>query len=395
MKKSWIATMMLPVVFLAACSSGSESSESTPNEGASELIIGFAAALSGDGAAGDVPALEGLQYAVDQYNANGGIDGHPVKLISKDMKSDSALGGTVAQELIDQGAQILVGPAFPGMAAGVIQAGAKAGVAVISAVATQPEYILVGGESPVFLAAFGDNVQASAAAEYALKQGAKTAFTISSPDISYTENLPKFFTDAFEKGGGSTLGDVTYNLGQTDFSVQVTQIANLPIQPDILYAAMFPPDTSNFVRALRSAGVTARIFGPDGFDMAALLDAGTEALEGTWFTTHGWNTPGTQFAEFVDGMTTANGNAPEAPALAALGDTTAKLIAAAVEQAGSLDPAAIATSMANLVDVATPTGTISYLGTNGIPSKTVTIGAVEGGKFVFKEDIVPVYIAQP
>lgn len=403
-----MATLVLPVALLAACtSSSSASSESTSDAVASaatatasaaasgsELVIGFAAALSGDGAPGDVPALEGLQYAVDQYNATGGIDGHPVKLIVKDMKSDSALGGTVAQELIDQGAQVLVGPAFPGLAAGAIQAAGKAGVPVISAVATQPEYVVVGGY-PAYLAAFGDNVQASAAAEYALKQGAKTVFTVSSPDISYTENTPKFFVDAFEHGGGKTLGDVTYNLGQTDFSVQVTQIANLPEQPDVLYVAMFPPDTSNFVRALRSAGVTARIIGPDGFDTASLLDAGAEALEGTWFTTHGWDTPGTPFADYIAAVTKANGKAPEAPALSALGDTTAQLIAAAVTAAGSTDPAAIGSAMSTLENVPTVTGSVTYKGTDGVPQKSVTIGGVEDGKFVFKEEIVPSYIAQP
>lgn len=409
MRRITITSMLLPVVLLAACGSSTSSSESSAvasaeataasaaasgAPGGEELIVGFAGAFTGDCAVGDVPALDGLKYAVDQYNAQGGVAGHKVTLISKDTKSDSATGGTVALELIDQGADVLVGPCFPGMSAGVIQAGGKAGVPVISAVSTQPEYVVVGG-SPAYLAAFGDNVQASAAAEYALKNGAKTVFTVSSPDLSYTQNTPKFFVDAFKNGGGTSLGDVSFSLGQTDFSAQVTQIANLPEQPDVIYTAMFPPDTSNFVRALRAAGVTTRLIGADGWDTTALLDAGADALEGSWFTTHGSSTPGTAFADFIDGITKANGKSPDGPALAALGYSTMQIIAAAVEKAGATDPAAIAAALPELTDVSTVTGNITYAGTDGVPKKDVTIGVIEGGKFTYPETFTPAYIAQP
>ena len=399
-KKILSVTGLIASALLVAACGGSGSTDSASSAAASgdaakePLIVGFAGGLTGDAAVGDVAALEGMEYCADQATAAGGIDGHPVELIAKDMKSDTALGGTVAQELIDSGADILVGPAFPGMAVGVVQAAATAGIPVMTAVATQPEYTVVGGV-PVYLAAFGDNVQAAAAAEYALSQGAKTSFTVSSPDLTYTSNTPKFFVEVFEAGGGKNLGDVTFSLGQTDFSAQVTQIANLPEQPEVIYTAMFPPDTSSFIRALRAAGVESRIIGADGFDTTALLDAGADAVEGTWFSTHGWNAEGTPFSDYVAGVEAANGAPPEAPALSALGCSTIQIIEAAVKAAGSIEPAAIASALAGLENVETVTGTISYAGTTGVPSKTVTIGAIENGEFVFKEAIVPANIPQP
>lgn len=403
MRKVAVASLLLPVALLAACSSNSSSSSSSaPASSAAgssaasgeEVVIGYAGGFTGDCAVGEVPALDGLSYAAQQLNATGGIAGHPVKVISKDMKGDSATGGTVAQELLDQGADVLVAPCFPGMAAGVIQAGGKAGVPVISAISTQPEFVVVGG-SPAYLAAFGDNVQAAAAAEYALKKGAKTSFTVSSPDLSYTQNAPKFFVDAFQKGGGKNLGDVTFNLGQTDFSAQVTQIANLPEKPDVIYTAMFPPDTSSFVRALRAAGVKSRMIGADAWDTAALLEAGADAVEGSWLTTHGAGQPGTDFQNVVDGVAKEKGSKSDAPAFVALGYSTLQIIAAAIEKAGSIDPAAVSAAMKDLENVKTVTGTITYKGTNGVPKKDVTIGVVEGGKFAYPETFTPAYIPQP
>lgn len=398
----YLAGLIAPVLLVAACGGGSSDSGGSASASASgsgggsgePLVVGFAGGLTGDAAVGDLAALEGMTYCADQVNAAGGVDGHKIELIAKDMKSDTAIGGTVAQELIDSGVDVLVGPAFPGMAVGVVQAAAAAGIPVLSAVATQPEYTVVGG-APVYLAAFGDNVQAAAAAEYALKQGAKTSFTVSSPDLTYTSNTPKFFVQTFEAGGGKNLGDVTFSIGQTDFSAQVTEIANLPEEPEVIFTAMFPPDISSFIRALRAAGVKSRIIGADGFDTVALLDAGADAVDGTWFATHGWNTEGTPFADYVAGVEKANGKAPEAPALSALGCTTVQIIEAAVKAAGSVEPAAIAAALPNLENVDTITGVITYKGTTGVPGKTVTIGAIENGEFVFKEAFVPSNIPQP
>ena len=40
-------------------------------------------------------------------------------------------------------------------------------------------------------------------------------------------------------------------------------------------------------------------------------------------------------------------------------------------------------------------GTITYAGTNGVPSKTVAIVEIEDGAFVFKETITPAFIPEP
>ena len=60
-----------------------------------------------------------------------------------------------------------------------------------------------------------------------------------------------------------------------------------------------------------------------------------------------------------------------------------------------LDPEAIAEALGSLENVDTITGSITYQGTDGVPKKTVTIGAIEGGKFVYKDAFVPEFIAVP
>ena len=363
-------------------------------DGGETVIIGAALGMTGDAAPGDVPASEAMEYAVEEINKAGGIDGKQVELIIKDMKSDPALASTVTQELLDAGAQVVVGPAFPGMGAGVVQTASKDGVTVLSACSTQPEYTVVGG-SKAYLVAFGDNVQAAAAAEYALEQGMKTAYTLTSPDLSYTERLPEFFKDAFENGGGTVVGNDTFTIGQQDFAAQVTKIAALDPAPDMVYTGMFPPDIAVFVRQLRAAGVESALYGADGCDQQPLIDQAGKDADGIVFTTHGYPTPGSRFEEFVTGLEEFQGKPPEAPALATTGGDVIEVIKAAVEKAGSTDPKAIGDALAELEGIEVVNGTITYKGTNGVPAKTVAIVEVEDGQFVFKDQFMPSYIPEP
>jgi len=389
-----VLTCLVIAMIVSVAGGCGESGTATTAGEAEPLILGAALGLTGDAAPGDVPAAEAMEYAVALINEAGGILGHPVELIVKDMKSDPALGGTVTQELLSAGAQVIIGPAFPGIAAGVIQAAADAGVPVLSATSTQPEYTVIGG-SKAYLVAFGDNVQAAAAAEYALAQGYKTVYTLTSPDLSYTERLPEFFAATFENGGGERIGDDTYSIGQQDFAPQVTKIAALNPQPDVIFSGMIPPDVFVFTMQLRAAGVTAPLYGPDGWDNIAFIEFAGEDAEGVVFATHGYPVPGSRFETFIAGLTEFQGSEPEAPALATTGGDAIDVIMAAVTAAGSIEPGAIGAALAELEDVEVVNGTITYKGTNGVPEKTVAIVAIEGGAFVLKDQFLPSFIPQP
>lgn len=372
-----------------------EGSSDTAEASGEPLVVGYAATLTGFSANADTAGLLGVETMVEQLNNEGGIDGHPVELVVKDMKSDPSLGGTVTQELLDEGAAVILGPPFPGQAAGVIQTAAKQDVPVLSVTSTGPEFTEVGG-SPAFLAAFGDNAQAAAMAEYALEQGHKKSFIMTSPDLNYTSKNAEWFAEAFEEGGGKNLGSETFKVEQGDFSAQVTKIANLDPQPDVIYASMFMPDVGTFVRQARQEGIDAAIYGGDGFDNQAFVDFAGKAAENVAFSTHGYAETSQEVADFTDQATEHNnGKAPDNIGLTALGGDAMLIIKAAVENAGSIEPQAIAEGIGQISDLAVVTGDVSYEEGNGVPTKTVTVGAVEDGKIVFKDAFIPSFIPEP
>jgi branched-chain amino acid transport system substrate-binding protein len=384
------------VIALAACGGddgGDEAADTATAADKEPLVIGYAATLSGFSANADQAGVLGARTMVDRLNKEGGIDGHRIELVVKDMQSDPAQGASVTQELLDAGAAVILGPPFPGQAPGVVRTAAKEDAAVLSVTTTGPEYTVVGG-SPAFLAAFGDNAQAAAVAQYAAREkDYKTSFYMTSPDLNYTSKNAEWFAEAFEQAGGRNLGSATFTVGQQDFSAQVTKIANLRPQPDIIYASMFMPDAGTFVQQLRAAGVDSAIGGGDGFDNQAYIDFAKDAANGTIFSTHGFAEEGSSVAEFTEEVTTFNdGKAPDNVGLTALGGDAILIIQAAVEKAGSIEPSAIAEALASLENVEGVTGDISFAGRKGVPEKPVYVVEVENREFVLRDDFVPEFV---
>lgn len=391
------ALAILVIAGLSACgggdsSSGGETSAAAGGGAGEPLKLGAALALTGEAAFADVPNRAGIEYAVEQINAEGGVDGHPIELQVKDMKSDPKLSGAVAEELLDSGAAVLIGPPFPDNNIGVMQAADSAGVATVLPLETDPVNAEVAPGTVIFTA-FADTQQAAAAAEFAIGQGEKTVVTVTSPDGSYTENTPKYFAEIFEAEGGEVIGDVQYSIGQTEFDSVASKVADL--NPDAIYTAMFPPDTPIFLQALKRAGWSGNVYGPDGFDSPTLVSVAGAAAENVFFTANGFPAPGTPHAKLVDGIEAATGEKPESAAFAGLGYDSVQLIKAAVEAAGSIEPAAILEGFEEVDTLKGVTGEITLLGDNQFPVKPVTVVQIEDGKFELAEQITPKNVPEP
>ncbi|MBT7613579.1 MAG: ABC transporter substrate-binding protein, partial [Rhodospirillaceae bacterium] len=94
----------------------------TVNAGHHELLVGYAGGFTGYLAPYDQPSLKGVQLAIDEINASGGVDGMQINLIVKDTRSDTAQAAVAAQELVDGGVAVMIVSCDvdPAVASGVI-----------------------------------------------------------------------------------------------------------------------------------------------------------------------------------------------------------------------------------------------------------------------------------
>jgi branched-chain amino acid transport system substrate-binding protein len=331
------------LVLLAACSSegGGDNGGAGGDGGASgePIIIGFPADLSTDWAYYDAPMEEGAQFAVDQINEDGGVLGRPLELRTVDMRNDVARAAQVTQELIDEGAVYLIGTVGDGiLAEGSVACGA--GVPISTGLGTAPSLVGDMGECAYQLV-MSDNIQAAIMAEYALEQGYDSIYVIGSSEIPYTQNLPVYFEDALENGGGTVAGTDEYKIGAGDYSAVVTKIANADPVPDAIYTPMFIPDTNVFLRQLRQAGVTTPVLSADGNADPALLDAGERAIDGLTFTNSVCTAEGDpEVQQFYDDYNAQYGNDPSSY-VAVIGYDEVSIVASVIEAQGNAEPAAI------------------------------------------------------
>lgn len=352
-----------------------------------DLLIGVATAQTGQLAPYDQPALAGFKLAIDDINAKGGLGGkYKVRLSIKDTRSDTAQTATVGQELIDEGAKVMISPcdADPSIAIGQL---------------TQPRHIptiTLCGTAPILTKAVGDvmfgsfpadNLQATAIADFAITQGKRTAYLLVSPDSTYTANLPEYFGKVFEGKGGKVMGRGSFTMGQPDFSAEVTKIKNLQDKPDIIVTSAMEPDFPAFIRQLRAVGVEIPIYGADAMNTPTIRGLGS-LVDGLVFTSAGFPLPGSKLESFNAAFTKAVGHAPETT-YEVNGYEIGMIIDQAVKNAASDDPEAIRAAIAGLKDFDGITGKITYAGTTGMPIRAVVLMQYQGGQANYISTVTP------
>ena len=117
---------LLPLVLpLASCSSNAQ----VPSDA---VVVGLLLPFTGNTAATAMNFERAALYAADRINQGGGIQGHPLYIVSRDTHSDVTRSRAAVEALIDAGASVVVGPESPEIAAAIAPLLADAEVAFLS-----------------------------------------------------------------------------------------------------------------------------------------------------------------------------------------------------------------------------------------------------------------------
>ena len=338
------------------------------------LRIGYAADFSELGGFVDIPAAAAAEYFVELVNCWGGVDGHPVEMVIRDIEGDPETAGRVAQELLDEDVTAILGPAFFDVNQAILQITAGV-VPTISVSSTEP--LLADPSILSLLASFTDTAQAEAAAEFAISQGWTTAATFSVPG-PYFGYVVEVFTEKFEELGGDVLGDYPFVPVQTtDFSAQVNEIAALDPQPDVVYSALLAFQAAILGAQLVEAGVDAEMLIADAF--TATGGYFVDGVEGFFHTSHTFPEPDGRMLRFLASYQAVKGVALESESYSALAADAILVIADAVIRTGSLDPVTVGEAIIAGTGVEGLTGTLIYDG-GATPNTPVYVHEVVNGE---------------
>ena len=362
----------------------------TPPAFAQETIkIGLGVPMTGDYA--PYAEWQGARCMAEMINAEGGVDGKMIEILVQDAGADTQTAISLAQKFLDEGAVMLGTIPFSDTMIPVAQVAQSYGVSIFQPQSTQVE-MHAGIVDNFFTGVSPDPFTATAAANYALENGAKNVVLLTSDEGgSWSAKTPLWFGEVMEAGGGKVLSTLNFSFGTSDWSPQIAEMRALGEEIDAVYISSIMPDVGVLVRQLRSAGIDAWVVGSDGFDDPSLDAIGTDdpsILDKVFFATLA---PSHADSAVVNFMAACMEMGVDVPGLfPATGADTVKAVAWASEQSGSTDPATIAKTIreADSIPVLT-VDSISFKDTKTYAQRTIPVIGFKDGKRVLVSNVVP------
>jgi ABC-type branched-subunit amino acid transport system substrate-binding protein len=236
------------------------------------LVIGYILPESGPLAFLGPPQIQGVELALEDINAAGGVLGEEVTLLSGDEAGDEAVARETAERLIAEGVHAVVGAAASGMSLAFIDALHDNEIVQCSASNTSPAFSDHESNAFYFRTAPPDDGQGPIMAELVIGDGHASAAVMARAD-DYGQNLLSLTAENLEAQGAEVTAEVVYDPEAATFDAEVGEA--IADNPDAVIVIGFD-EGAQVLAGLIEAGYTPeQLYGADGMksdDLAELVD---------------------------------------------------------------------------------------------------------------------------
>lgn len=267
----------------------------------------------------------GIELAVAEINARGGVDGHRLEVVYRDDEGDGETAAKIAHEFV---ANATISAVVGHVNSGAMVAAAKiydGQLPAIATTATSPE--LTGISRWVFRVISSDSANGIALARFAGRLGAQRA-AILYENNSYGRGLTHAFRRNFR--GEIVSLDPISDAGNQDFEPFVSYYKR--VAPEIVFVAGTEASGIALLREAKRQALNAKFLGGDGWTgVVADTSAAEGAFVGAPFTEADTRP---EVRRFVQAFTERNNRAPDGNAALAY-DATMVIAAALAKQGAS------------------------------------------------------------
>ena len=390
MKGVRLVSCLVAAIVIAACGSGSGSSTNV-------IKLGAILSITGAGGVYGPQSRDGMNLAVKQINAAGGVNGAKIQLTINDDASDKAQASQLAQKLIQQEQDLaLLGPTLSNSAVGAhpLAEGLKT---PILAVSTTGIHIVPDCNFPaaapckyVFRDSLGEETAIPANIKsYSEDSHPKTGVLLVAQDDKFSSDGGKIVQDTVGQYNIQLLKTIKFNKAEADLSPYVTQAVQL--KPDVIFITSLGGIPAKIMTEARKQNWTGQFLGGNGFNTATVsAQAGANGKgarsASAWFK--GNDFPSN--AEFVTAYKAEYNKDPDQ--FGAQGYTAIKILADSASRAnltfsdlaGDRDKLRAAMESVN---IQTPLGPFQFTATHDV-KQTVWVIAMDGnGGFTLVHEI--------
>ena len=224
------------------------------------VAIAVVGPLSGGSAALGTEQKQAVQLAVDAKNAQGGLLGAPVVLVSADDRAEAAEGKAIAQRLCDDPRVLgVVGHVNSGVTIEASSAYSACRLPMVTAMSSNPG-VTERGLDNVFRLTNRDDNKGPAIARYLVRALGKKRAVVVDDQTVYGRGLADLFAEGFARAGGAVVMRASVAVGQKDFE---STVAALPKDFDVLFFAGIA-EAAPLLKAMRTHGLSQRFACGDG-----------------------------------------------------------------------------------------------------------------------------------
>lgn len=326
----------------------------------------------------------GAKMAVEELNAAGvTIGGKKVtlKLMLEDDAADPKQGTAVAQKLADAKVAGVVGHLNSGTTIPASKIYSDAGIPQISPSATNPKYTRQGFKT-AFRVVADDAQLGGTLGRYAVKDLKGKAIAVIDDRTAYGQGVAEEFVKAVTAAGGKVVAKEFTTDKATDFNSILTTIKGK--KADVVFFGGMDAVAGPMLRQMKALGIKAKFMGGDGICSTELVKLGGDAIsDDQVFCAEAGGVEG----KGKEGMDKFKANfkakfGTDVQVYAPYVYDGVKVMVAAMEKAGSADPAKYLPVLAATKDFAGVTGPITFDAKGDIKNGALTLKTVKGGKLV-------------
>ncbi len=279
-----IVALSLAVTVLAGCTKEpSDNSKNSQGAEKTELVLGSIGALTGDYANYGISVKNGLELAINEINAAGGVGGLKFKLNFQDSQGNPESAVNAYGKLIDSKMDILLGPVMSGECASVVTEAANDDIFILSPSASAVDALK--GNSKAYRVSFNDTAQGVLAADYIADSAlAKKVAVFYASDSDYSVGLYDAFKEQAAKKNLEIVTTQTFtDSTKTDFSTQIAAIA--ATDAELVFIPIYAAEAAIFLEQASGKLKDKVLFGCDGLDGIIQKISDTAKLEGLMLLT--------------------------------------------------------------------------------------------------------------
>lgn len=298
---------------------------------------------------------QGVDTAVEQINAEGGVLGKQIEIVQVDDACEPKQGPVVANRIVNDEIGYVIGHVCSGATIAATEIYDDEGIIMITPSATAPAVTEGKGYETIFRTIGRDDQQGPAAAKMIAEQVKPKKVAVLHDKQSYGQGIASAVKEDLEKAGIEVVLFEGINAGDSDYSAVITKLKGTGA--DFVYYGGYHPEMGLLLRQGAEQSLGIPFMGPEGVGNPDINAIAGEAVEGMLVTLPADFTQDASNEALVKAFKDKGRDPGGAFQMTAYSAT--KALVAGLEGVGKDDPIAVAKYL-HENEVATPIGVLSW-----------------------------------